>query len=337
MSDMNDCSYEKSSVTENDVNNEYIRPITGFGGFDSSNDKQGQDDGFPQSVSSNLSSLSKNLQVLAEKLKFWSSKFVVREGDVMIDISLAAKGMSSTVPEGAQQQTLPYPGTFYRFDPCIFHGQNTELDLDQAANLNLVENRLYALMKLPSTVDGCTIVMKQHSLKVTCHRRWSWIFLCSHGMIMREIQDSHFGPNSVGKLNVSVQIQNTIILKERPSEVIMKFGSQFYFIQSYFSDHYLSCIVTGVDAMVTKEVKNCMICENYKKRKLRETDQTPWKTVSRQAPSINKKCSMTITIFLGLDNHFYLSKKFMSQPLLPSTSKIKIHSTWTKRHGHRRL
>ncbi len=65
---------------------------------------------------------------------------------MMINISLAAKGMSSTVPRGAQQQTLPYPGTFYRFDPCIFHGQNTELDLDQAENLNLVENRLYALM-----------------------------------------------------------------------------------------------------------------------------------------------------------------------------------------------
>ncbi len=78
----------------------------------------------------------------------------------MIDISSAAKGMSSTVPVGAKQQTLPYLGTFYRFDPCIFNGQNTELDLDQAENLNLVENRLYALMKLPSTVDGCTIVMK---------------------------------------------------------------------------------------------------------------------------------------------------------------------------------
>ena len=52
-----------------------------------------------------------------------------------------------------------------------------------------------------------------------------------------------------------------------------------------------------------------MICEKYKKRKLRETDLTTWKTVSRRAPSINQKCSMTITIFLGLDNHFYLSKK----------------------------
>jgi hypothetical protein len=143
--------------------------------------------------------------VLAEQLKFWSSEFVVTEGDVMIDISLAAKGISSTVPVGTQQQTLPYPGTFYRFDPSILHGQNTELDLGQAENLNLVEDWLCALMKLPSTVDGCRIVMKQHSLKVTCHRRRSLAFLCCHGMIMREIQDSHFGPNSVGKLNVSLQ------------------------------------------------------------------------------------------------------------------------------------
>jgi hypothetical protein len=60
--------------------------------------------------------------------------------------------------------------------------------------------------------------------------------------------------------------------------------------------------------MATKEVKNRMICENYKKCKLRETDRTPRKTVSRRAPSINQKCSMTITIFLGLDNHLYLSK-----------------------------
>jgi hypothetical protein len=97
---------------------------------------------------------------LAKKLKFWSSKFIVREGDVMIDISLAAKGMSSTVTKGTQQQTFPYPGTFYRFDPCIFHGQDTELDLNEAENLNQVENWLYVIMKLPSTIDRCTLVMK---------------------------------------------------------------------------------------------------------------------------------------------------------------------------------
>jgi hypothetical protein len=40
MSDMNDCSYVKSTVTDNDVNDDYINPITGFGGFDLSDDKQ---------------------------------------------------------------------------------------------------------------------------------------------------------------------------------------------------------------------------------------------------------------------------------------------------------
>jgi hypothetical protein len=56
-------------------------------------------------------SLSKNLLDMAEKLKFWSSKFFVRDGDEMIDISSAAQGTSSTVPCGATQQTFPYPGT----------------------------------------------------------------------------------------------------------------------------------------------------------------------------------------------------------------------------------
>jgi hypothetical protein len=66
MSDINNCFYKKSSVTDNDVNDDYINLITGFGGFNFSDEKQGQDDSFPQSVSSNLSLLSKNLQVLAE-------------------------------------------------------------------------------------------------------------------------------------------------------------------------------------------------------------------------------------------------------------------------------
>jgi hypothetical protein len=54
---------------------------------------------------------------MAEKLKFWSSKFFVRDGD---EISSAAQGTSSTVPCGATQQTFPYPGTAFRFDPVIF-------------------------------------------------------------------------------------------------------------------------------------------------------------------------------------------------------------------------
>ncbi len=42
-----------------------------------------------------------------EEMKFWSSTLVVKEGDVMIVISSAAKGMSSSVPVGAQQPIVP--------------------------------------------------------------------------------------------------------------------------------------------------------------------------------------------------------------------------------------
>jgi hypothetical protein len=137
-------------------------------------------------------------------------------------------------------------------------------------------------MKLPSTVDGCTIVMKQCSLKVTCHRRQSWTFLCSHGMIMREIQDSHFGPNYVGKLNVSLQS----IKHNNSKGVSIRGNYEIGFLILLHSIILLLSFIchvlkTGVHAMATKEVKNHMICENYKKHKLRETDWTPQKTVLR--------------------------------------------------------
>jgi hypothetical protein len=90
---------------------------------------------------------------MAEKLKFWSSKFFVRDGDEMIDISSATQGKSSTVPCGARQQTFPYPGTAYRFDPVIFHGETTEFDINKA------EKQLLSLMKLPTTIDGCQIIL----------------------------------------------------------------------------------------------------------------------------------------------------------------------------------
>ncbi len=85
-------------------------------------DKHKPDNLLAQSDPPLFKSLSKNLPDMAEKLKFWSSKFLVRDGDEIIDISSAAQGNSSTVPCGATQQTFPYPGTAYRFDLVIFHG-----------------------------------------------------------------------------------------------------------------------------------------------------------------------------------------------------------------------
>jgi hypothetical protein len=105
-------------------------------------------------------SLSKNLLDMTEKLKFWSSKFLVRDGDEMIDISSAAQGKSSPVPCDATQKTFPYPGTAYRFDPVIFHGENTEFDINEA------ETQLLSLMKLPTTINGCHMILNQWKKKL---------------------------------------------------------------------------------------------------------------------------------------------------------------------------
>jgi hypothetical protein len=62
-----------------------------------------------------------NLLLLSDQLKFWTSKFTVRDGDQLIDVSSAAWGADSTVPIGSTQQHYPYTGTVYQFDPILFH------------------------------------------------------------------------------------------------------------------------------------------------------------------------------------------------------------------------
>jgi hypothetical protein len=70
MSGMTDCSYKEGCVLDEDEKNDYLNSMTGFGGFESCEEKYGQDDGVLEPVYSNLSSLSKNLQLMYEEMKF---------------------------------------------------------------------------------------------------------------------------------------------------------------------------------------------------------------------------------------------------------------------------
>ena len=84
---------------------------------------------------STLSETSNNLLRLSDQLKFWSSKFIVRDGDQLIDVSSAACASSSTLPIGATHTQIPYPGTVYQFDPMLFHNTDksilcSKLDLE---------------------------------------------------------------------------------------------------------------------------------------------------------------------------------------------------------------
>ncbi len=50
MSGMTDCSYEYGCVLYEDEKNDYLNSMTGFGGFESCEEKHGQDDGVNTSI-----------------------------------------------------------------------------------------------------------------------------------------------------------------------------------------------------------------------------------------------------------------------------------------------
>ena len=154
MSDLNDYS-DKDSFEFLCDNKEQINSCDVH--FDISADEHHPNHLLSQSDPPLFKSLSKNLLDMAEKLKFWSSKVFVRYGDSMIDISSAPQGKLSAVPCGATQQTFPYPGTAYRFDPMIFHAETTEFDINEA------EKQLLSLMKLHTVDIGLVESPFQHT------------------------------------------------------------------------------------------------------------------------------------------------------------------------------
>ncbi len=123
----------------------------------------------------------------------------MRDGNEFIDVSSAAHGESSTIPLGSTQQHFPYTGTMYQFDPSLFHIPDQELNFDDA------EAKLYALMKSPHTIDGCKLVRHRVNTAITCNCKRTSTFICSHGQVMRNIDDHHFGPDSVEKINILYQ------------------------------------------------------------------------------------------------------------------------------------
>ncbi len=150
--------------------------------------------------SSSLAETCNNLLCLSDKLKFWTSKFTVRDGNQLIDVSSAACGPSFTIPTGSTRQHFPYTGTMYQFDPILYHNPDEEFDIDVA------EAKLFALMKSPHAIDGCKLVRHQVDKAITCNSKRSWTFICSLRNVMRNIDESHFGPDSVGKINVVYQM-----------------------------------------------------------------------------------------------------------------------------------
>ena len=147
-----------------------------------------------------------NLLCLTSDLNTWSSNFMVTHGDHSIDVSSAAQGaLSSSPPSGAYpHQNIQYPSTKYFFDENIFFGIEAK-DL------------LIQMLKSPNCIDGCKLVSRRPNLIKTQFRKGTWTLVCSHGIVMNEMDESHFYPDSVGKFNVP--IQNLKRTKSRGSAV----------------------------------------------------------------------------------------------------------------------
>ena len=85
--------------------------------------------------------LASSIHDLTRSLTNWSSTVCIptSESGKFLDISCTAKGNSSSAPLGATNQPTKYPvgeqnGSFYRFDPALYHGQESWTDLKRSMN-----------------------------------------------------------------------------------------------------------------------------------------------------------------------------------------------------------
>jgi hypothetical protein len=92
---------------------------------------------------------------------------------------------------------------------------------------------LVKMLKSPNCIDGCKLVSVRPQTNSSIFRKGAWTFVCSLGIVMNNIDESHFHPNSVGKSNVLIQrLKRT---KSRGSAVKGKLSmySCYEFIFSY--------------------------------------------------------------------------------------------------------
>ncbi len=89
---------------------------------------------------------------------------------------------------------------------------------------------LVKMLKSPNCIDGCKLVSMQQKRVQSHFRKGAWTFVCSHGIVMNDMDESHFYPDSVGKSNVP--IKGLKCTKSRGSAV--KGQMMFPVMNSYF-------------------------------------------------------------------------------------------------------
>jgi hypothetical protein len=64
---------------------------------------------------------------------------------------------------------------------------------------------LVEMLRSPKCIDGCKLVSVQSQTNSSNFRKGTWTFVCSHGIVMNNIEESHFHSDSVGKSYVPIQ------------------------------------------------------------------------------------------------------------------------------------
>jgi hypothetical protein len=178
---------------------------------------------------------------------------------------------------------------------------------------------LFKMLKSPYCIDRCKLVSMRS--KASSHfRKQTWTFVGSYGIVMNDLDDSHFHSDSVGKSNVPIQrlkLTKSIGSAVRGELLLLwnHFNYQFVFIVNPNVDIFPLHLVIdffniwlGTDAMASKQTQKKLVNENRKR--IRDPNVPEFRrTVSSRAPSPDMKCPMQIIIFLGQDDRVYLSTK----------------------------
>jgi hypothetical protein len=64
---------------------------------------------------------------------------------------------------------------------------------------------LIKMIKSSNCIDGCKLVSMHPKNNKTQFWKGAWTFVYSHGIVMNDMDESHFHLNSVGKFNVPFQ------------------------------------------------------------------------------------------------------------------------------------